>query len=334
LTTGVQREAQARRRQNRRQGRTAKNHAKALNGQALRGEAFRCKAPYHGEAQHREAQHREAQHCQAQHGEAERRQAPHYVTQAQHREARNGQAPQHRETEFRHSATQEPLDGHRGKEAARRQNWHEAGAERGIRGTARERGSAITGAPDKTTSSAQKGKALDAPPQPASPKVEGEPGSAIYAEYFAQQLEREDERKSSLEARGVLVVTTSGVLSTILLGLATLTKKQGAAFALPHSARWWVIAALVLLALAVAGALVSNFPFKSGEADVDGLRNLVDESWDDSPGEAEKAVAINRLSVLGSSKKTNSRRAWFLFAAMVCELFALIAIAVAVGISL
>lgn len=129
-------------------------------------------------------------------------------------------------------------------------------------------------------------------------------------------------------------MTTSGVLSTILLGLATLTKKQDAAFALPNSARWWVIAALVLLTFAVAGALVTNFPFESDEADVDGLRKLVDESWDDSPSEAEKAVAINRLSVLGSSKDKNSRRARFLFAAMVCELLALIAIAVAVGISL
>jgi hypothetical protein len=159
-------------------------------------------------------------------------------------------------------------------------------------------------------------------------------GSAIYAEYFAQQLVREDQRKASLEARGVLVVTTSGVLSTVLLGLATLTKKKDAAFALPDSARWWVVAALVLLTFAVAGAIVTNFPFKSDEADVDGLRNLVKESWDDSPSEAEKTVAINRLSVLSSAKGVNSLRAWFLFGAMLCELLALVAIAVAVAISL
>jgi len=87
--------------------------------------------------------------------------------------------------------------------------------------------------------------------------TQAKPGSAVYADYFAKQLDREDERKVSLEARGVLVVTTSGVLSTILLGLATLTKKKDAAFALPDSARWWVVAALVLLTLAVAGAIVT-----------------------------------------------------------------------------
>ena len=163
---------------------------------------------------------------------------------------------------------------------------------------------------------------------------QAKPGSAIYADYFAKQLDREGERKASLEARGVLVVTTSGVLSTILLGLATLTKKKDAAFALPDSARWWVVAALVLLTLAVAGAIVTNFPFQSDEADVDGLRKLVAESWADSPSEAERTVAINRLSVLSSARHVNGIRAWLLFGAMVCELLALVAIAVAVGISL
>lgn len=129
-------------------------------------------------------------------------------------------------------------------------------------------------------------------------------------------------------------MTTSGVLSTVLLGLATLTKKKDAAFALPESARWWVIAALALLTLAVAGAIVTNFPFKSDEADVDGLRKVVDQFWGDSRSEAEKTVAINRLAVLNSAKSVNSIRAWCLFAAMACELLALIAIAVAVAISL
>ena len=159
-------------------------------------------------------------------------------------------------------------------------------------------------------------------------------GSAIYADYFAEQLVREDQRKASLEARGVLVVTTSGVLSTILLGIATLTKRQGAAFALPESARWWVIAALALLVLAVAGALMTNFPFKSDEADVDGLRKLLREFWDDSSSEAVKTVAANRLTVLSSGKDANKKRARYLFAAMFCELLALVAIAVAVAISL
>lgn len=131
-----------------------------------------------------------------------------------------------------------------------------------------------------------------------------------------------------------MVVTTAGVLATILLGLATLTKKQDAAFALPNSARSWVIAALVFLTLAVAGALVTNFPMRADEADVAGLRRLIEEFWDDPPSEAERTVAINRLSVLESAKGSNGRRAWFLFAAMCCELLALVAIAIAVWVSL
>lgn len=164
--------------------------------------------------------------------------------------------------------------------------------------------------------------------------VPDKPGSPIYADYIARQLEREDQQKSSLEARGVVVVTTSGIFATILLGLATLTKKPDAAFALPDSARPAIIAALVCLTVAVVGALVVNFPRRSAEANVDGLRRLIKSSWEDALDEAEKTVALNRLSVLGSARDANGQRAWFLFSAMCFELLALVAIAVAVGISL
>jgi hypothetical protein len=131
-----------------------------------------------------------------------------------------------------------------------------------------------------------------------------------------------------------MVVTTSGVLATVLLGIATLTKRKDEAFALPDSARLWVIVALALLTAALAGALMTNFPWKSDEADVAGLRKLVDQYWDDSLGEAERTITINRLGVLEDAKRVNGRRAWFLFAAMGCELLALVAIAVAVALSL
>lgn len=196
-----------------------------------------------------------------------------------------------------------------------------------------EGGSATPDPAPEAAPATQEGQALE-PHHSGFSAVREKPGSPVYADYIALQVAREDQRKSSLEARGVMVVTTSGVLATILLGLATLTKKQDAAFALPDSARWWIIAALVCLALAVVGALVTNFPLRSDEADVGGLRRLIDQFWDDPGSEAEKTVAKNRVSIIKSAKKANRLRARSLFAAMCFELLALVAIAVAVGVSL
>jgi hypothetical protein len=42
-----------------------------------------------------------------------------------------------------------------------------------------------------------------------------------YLEFVGEQLSEERDRKRSLEARGISVITTSGALATLLLGIAT-----------------------------------------------------------------------------------------------------------------
>jgi hypothetical protein len=78
-------------------------------------------------------------------------------------------------------------------------------------------------------------------------------GSTEYANYIAEQVAREDARQKSFEARATSVVTTSGVLATLLLGFATLTKpatggKSAGRFVLPQASHDWVRWALIAFA--------------------------------------------------------------------------------------
>lgn len=130
-------------------------------------------------------------------------------------------------------------------------------------------------------------------------------GSALYAEYIAEQVKREDERKASLETRGIAVVTTSGALATLLLGFATFTKSPRGQFVLPDASHEWVKRALILFTAAAVGAIVTNFPFRYRAAGLKGLRALRDKSWNDSIDTAEDAIAANRLNVLASAKLWN-----------------------------
>jgi hypothetical protein len=58
-----------------------------------------------------------------------------------------------------------------------------------------------------------------------------EPGDAkaseIYAAVIDHELEQERERATSLEQRAIAVVTSSGVLVTLVFGFGTLIKGQG-----------------------------------------------------------------------------------------------------------
>jgi len=164
--------------------------------------------------------------------------------------------------------------------------------------------------------------------------AEPAPGSRLYADYIAEQLAREDERKASLESRGVIVVTTSGTLATLLLGFATLTKRSHGQFVLPHPSHEWVKWALVLFTSSAVAAIVTNAPFRYHAADVGGLRGLLKDSWNDNYEVAEKEVAENRLDVLGSAKRWNSIKGWMLFLAVICEVLAVTAITRAVWLAL
>jgi hypothetical protein len=85
----------------------------------------------------------------------------------------------------------------------------------------------------------------------ATPTIE-DSGVGVYGAFVDAELRAQDLRKSSFEQRGLAVVTTSGVLVTLLFALAGLSTKSEPTFALPHTTRLWLVSALIVFVIAAA----------------------------------------------------------------------------------
>jgi hypothetical protein len=150
----------------------------------------------------------------------------------------------------------------------------------------------------------------------------------VYAAFIAGQLARQDERKRSLESRGITVVTTSGVLATLLLGFVSFTH-AGQRFVLPENAHQPVKYAVVLFTAAAVAAVLTNLPLPYGEPSAGTLKNLLG-SWDDTSRNSEIAVASAQTKVIEKAKSVNNSKAILLFIAVGFEVGAVASIADAV----
>ena len=167
--------------------------------------------------------------------------------------------------------------------------------------------------------------------QPTSPATPDEGGRAIYADYIKEQLEAQDARKLSLEQRGLAVITTSGVLVTLLFGLTALSVRRESTFDIPDTAAALLIVALVFFVLAALCAIVTNLPRSHEAVTVDALRGAVKERWADSEAVASEMVALTRLKMLASAKKNNDAKGIALVIAMSLEILAVALVGAAVG---
>jgi nitrate reductase NapE component len=135
----------------------------------------------------------------------------------------------------------------------------------------------------------------------------------------------------SLEQRGLAVITTSGVLVTLLFGLTALSVRRASTFVIPDAAAALLIAALVCFVLAALSAIVTNLPRSYEAVTVDDLRKAVGERWQDSGAVASEMVALTRLKMLASARKNNDVKVRALVLAMGCEILAVALVGAAVG---
>ena len=159
-----------------------------------------------------------------------------------------------------------------------------------------------------------------------------DPGRTLYAAYIKDQLDAQEGRKSSLEQRGLAVITTAGALVTLLFGLTALSTTREATFDIPGTASTFLTVALVFFVLAALSALLTNLPRSYQGVTVDALRDAVKDRWDDTEAVASKMVALTQLKVLASAKEVNTQKGYFLIAGMVFEIIAVALVGVAMGI--
>jgi hypothetical protein len=144
-------------------------------------------------------------------------------------------------------------------------------------------------------------------------------GSDVYADFVKSLLDAEESRKSSLEQRGIGIITTSGTLVTLLFGLiAVITSAKS--FAFPAAARGWITLAAIFFVVAAAAGIVVNAPLFYGRIEVS--QADLKPAWQDDAPTARSAVTGVRLKRLRAAQSVNGFKAGTLVVGTVLELAA------------
>ena len=146
-------------------------------------------------------------------------------------------------------------------------------------------------------------------------------GPAAIADFIAELVRAEDERRESLDARGSTVISVSGTLVTLLLGLAALVTKAQT-FVLPDPARQRLTFAVIAFVVAVLLAIATYVPQPARITDPAALARLLPDLWERTDDFAAKKVTATRLEQLASLQAANDRKALVLLAAVSAQVVA------------
>ncbi len=157
--------------------------------------------------------------------------------------------------------------------------------------------------------------------------------SEVYGGYIQDEFDRQLARKASVEQRALSVITTSGVLVTLLSGLAALSGAHQT-LVLPSASKLLLLCSLGLFVVAIVSSLAINVPRVYTHVTPGGLLDAVNNRWGDTPTEARKTVAETQITAIAAASKLNTGKGKLLFGAIASELCAVVLVAAAIGVSL
>lgn len=158
--------------------------------------------------------------------------------------------------------------------------------------------------------------------------------AAAVMKLVQDQLTEERSTKSSLEARAIGVITSSGALVTLIFALAALVTKPDQ-FALPDPVRLVLGFTLVAFIAAAVLALIAARPGAYQEVTLESLRGAAtEEAMGATAEEGEPEIAKGLINIIAKAREENGNKARLLKAAVTLEAVAAVMLAVAVGIIL
>lgn len=168
---------------------------------------------------------------------------------------------------------------------------------------------------------------MNAPPQ--EPQWSTVAGSA-YRDLIDGQLKREDARKTSFEARGMQIISSSGTMVTLLFGLAALVTGTKD-FKLGDSSKVALAVALALLLVAAVCGIATNVPLEYAEADPTTLTRLLDDRfWLGRLYVGQRRAAELEIAQLVVGRSANGLKAKLLIMGLGLEVLGVLAVGVAV----
>jgi hypothetical protein len=158
---------------------------------------------------------------------------------------------------------------------------------------------------------------------------------ASYRGLIDEQLAEERATKNGLEQRGLAVITTSGILATLVFGVAAFAT-QTQKFTLHEPEQGLLAAALVCFVAAAAAALMAVQPRSYAEAKIEKLKERVSpEEWFRKDVlEAYRRDALLNVRIIEVSRQANGCKARWLTGAIILEVVAVGSVALVVGLVL
>lgn len=150
-----------------------------------------------------------------------------------------------------------------------------------------------------------------------------------FAAFIEGEVKAERDRRASLDARGLAVVTTSGSLTTLLAAVGAFVSARGG-FGLPTGTIFPLTVTLVAFSLAAVCGLLASHNRQYDVADRTTLALMVGEKWPTSEVDARNVVADLNARTVDSLRRGNNKKATLLMAGLAFQLLALAALSVAV----
>ncbi len=144
---------------------------------------------------------------------------------------------------------------------------------------------------------------------------------ATYAAYIESALKAQEERRASLDARALAVLSTSGGLLTLVFALTVLV--TGDTFRVsPEGARGVAVALAFFLAASVTGLIANRLTPYEVPAD-ETLGRLISDHWKDDEVDARNICAAMNLATVASLRAGNNRKARLTEVALLLQLLAI-----------
>lgn len=149
-----------------------------------------------------------------------------------------------------------------------------------------------------------------------------------YAAFIEAEVKAERERRVAFDARGQALITTSGVLVTLLTGVATVVK-TAATPRFPPVVTVTTGAALLLFAAAAGCGVVAGWNRHYAVARSATLGQMVANHWTDDEVDARNNVATLLVNTLETLRRANGFKARWVATGLIVQVVALVALGVA-----
>jgi hypothetical protein len=165
-------------------------------------------------------------------------------------------------------------------------------------------------------------------PSDSSPPIAGD----LYGELIREHFEHQADRKTSLEQRGLAVISTSAALVTLQFALVALVVDRQT-LALSGLERAALGASLALFVSAAVLGLLTNMTRSYTYVSTRQLDNLTKKDrWEASPVQARRRIARARVRMLRAARARNRTKAKLLRYAIVSEVAAVAALAICIAL--